>query len=130
MLGKLVSEGKWKVVGMTVPDNKTMEVSFQEFGKIYGLEYSGLATIISRARTDGTMYGRGEAMLTNKEGEPLIWNGVAVGQSKGATAISWRGCKIFETLSPKQEDLNKVAVVFEGDVDENGDGLHKQWEWK
>jgi hypothetical protein len=132
MLGDLVVEGKWKITSMRVLEDKAVEVSFQESGKIYGVEYSGLATVVTRARPDGTVYGGGQALLTTKEGESFSWNGIGLGQPKGGMAISYRGCKIFEASASSQKlaKINKVTVVFEADADENGDGWHKHWEWK
>jgi hypothetical protein len=71
-------------------------------------------------------------LLTTKEGESFSWTGIGLGQPKGGLAISYRGCKIFEASASSQKlaKINKVAVVFEGDADENGDGWHKHWEWK
>jgi hypothetical protein len=130
MLGELAIEGKWKIVGMRVLPDKRMEVTFQESGTIYGIEYSGVATVWTVGRPDGTVYGKGHALLTTNDGEQLSWKGIGVGQPKGGMAISYRGCKSFEASSQRLAKLNKIAVVFEAEADKNGDGWHKHWEWK
>lgn len=130
MLGELAVEGKWKIVGVRVLEDKRMEITFQESGKIYGIEYSGVATVKTIGRADGTVYGEGQALLATKDGEQFSWRGLGVGQPKGGMAISYRGCKSFEATSQRLAKINKIVLVFEADADENGDGWHKHWEWK
>jgi hypothetical protein len=69
MLGEILVEGQWKITGMCVLDDKRIEVSFTESGKIIGVEFSGVATVttIGGASPDGSIYGEGQAVLTTKD---------------------------------------------------------------
>ena len=44
--------------------------------------------------------------------------------------VSWRGALYVQTASPKLARLNSVALVYEYEVDENGNAHGKAWEWK
>jgi hypothetical protein len=112
-------------------EDKRVEVSFQESGKILGVEFSSIATVTTVAGPNGTVYGEGQAIMTTKDGENVSWKGMGVGKPKGqGLAISWRGAKALQTSSQKLVKLNSLMIVFEGDADENGVGWHKHWEWK
>jgi hypothetical protein len=45
-------------------------------------------------------------------------------------AVSYRGAIYYSTASPKLARLNRIAVVFEYEVDANGNTHTKSWEWK
>lgn len=127
MLGEILEEGEWKITGMRVLDDRRMEVSFTESGKIMGVEFSGVATVT----TNGGLDGEGQAILTTSEGELITWKGMGVGHPKGkGMAISWRGAKAYQTSSQKLGTLNSMPLAFEAEADENGVGWHKHWEWK
>lgn len=133
MLGEILVEGQWKIAGMCVLDDKRIEVSFTESGKIIGVEFSGVATVttVGGASPDGSIYGEGQAVLTTKDGETVAWKGMGVGKPKGkGMAISWRGAKAYQTSSQRLIILNRMPFVFEAEADENGVGWHKHWEWK
>src|SRR5215813_10255218 len=115
-----------------LPDSK-VEFTFQETGKMLGVEYSGIATVVSwpLPGNEGTVYGEGNAVMTTKDGDSVTWRGMGVGKPTGnGLAVKYRGAKSFQTASPKLARLNRAPLVFEGDADENGDGWHKHWEWK
>ena len=42
MLGEILVEEQWKITGMRVLDDKRIELSFTESGKIVGVEFSGV----------------------------------------------------------------------------------------
>ena len=47
MLGELIYEGKGKMLGVRVPDDKgAMETTFQEVGTIFGIECTTAMTIM------------------------------------------------------------------------------------
>ncbi len=64
---------------MRVLDEKTMDISFNESGKIFGVEFSGAATVTSIVRPDGSIYGEGQAILNTKDGEMVTWKGIIMG---------------------------------------------------
>ena len=131
MLGELVLEGQWKITGMRVLEDKRIELSFQEKGRILGIEFSSIATVITSSGPNGTVYGEGQAVLTTKDGEAVSWKGMGIGKRTGpGMAVSYRGAKAFQTSSQKLAKLNSMMIIFEAEADENGLGLHKHWEWK
>lgn len=124
-------EGQWKITGMRVLEDKRIEISFQESGKILGVEFSSVATVTTAAGHNGTVYGEGQAIITTKDGETVSWKGIGIGKPKRqGLAISYRGAKAFQTSSQKLAKLNSMMIIFEADADENGVGWHKHWEWK
>jgi hypothetical protein len=132
MLGEILYEGQWKITGMRVLEDKRIEVSFNEGGKILGIDFSGVATVTTGGGSpEGSIYGEGQAVLTNKDGDVVTWRGIGDGKPKGkGLAISWRGAKAYQTSSQKLVRLNSMPLVFEAEADENGVGWHKHWEWK
>ncbi len=56
MLREILVDGEWKITGMRVLGEKTMEVSFNESGKIFGVEFSGAATVTSIVRPLGICF--------------------------------------------------------------------------
>ncbi len=112
-----------------------VERTFEDSGKILGMETTGIGTFWSVARAGG-LYGegRGIAMIKDamiKDGEMASWTAQAVGKltGKGFASI-WRGSVFFQTQSQKLAHLNSIAVMFEFEVDEKGNTHHKLWEWK
>ena len=45
-------------------------------------------------------------------------------------ATSWRGPTYYQTTSQKLARLNEVVVIYEWEVDENGNIQGDFWEWK
>ncbi len=59
------------------------------------------------------------------------WIGQGVGTFTGRGSASiWRGPLFYQTSSQKLARLNSIVVVFEYEVDENGNTHDKLWEWK
>jgi hypothetical protein len=111
--------------------DQKIELSFQESGKILGVEFSSIATVTTAAGPNGTIYGEGQALLTTKDGESISWKRMGICKRTGpGMAVSYRGAKAFQTFSQKLAKLNTMMIVFEAEADENGLGLHKHWEWK
>jgi hypothetical protein len=134
MLGELIGEGSGKVIGQRVlpPDSQgtKMEVSFQQTGKILGVEISETGTYWSVMRQGGALYGEGQGIEMTKDGEVVTWTGNGLGRPNGRGGISYRGAIYYQTTSSKLARLNTVAAVFEFDVDEAGNAKAKVWEWK
>jgi len=134
MLGELISETHGKITGNRVlpSDGETakVEISFQESGKILGLEITDMGTYWCVARRVG-LYGEGQGAIMTKDGEMVSWKGQGAGRFTGhGQAVSFRGALYCQTSSTKLGRLNGIAVVYEHDVDENGNTHTKLWEWK
>lgn len=108
-----------------------MEVSFQARGTILGLAATDMGTYSSVARPDGTLFGDGQGITMTADGDVATWRDQGVGRFTGrGSAVSWRGAIYYQTAAPKLAHLTSVAVIFEYEVDENGNTHAQIWEWK
>ncbi len=132
MLGELVGEttGKRIVRRVLSSEPPRVEVSFEDSGKMLGIEVTGFGTYTAVVRPDGTIYGEGEGVTTTKDGEMLTWKGSGLGTFKEHGAISYRGILYYRTMSERLARLNSVAAIFEYEVDAQGNTHSKAWEWK
>jgi hypothetical protein len=132
MLGDVISEGTGKRVVRKVlsADPLTVEVSFEDSGKVLGLDYTGFGTYSSSVRPDGSIFGEGEGASMTQDGELVTWKGSALGRFKEKGAVSYRGILYYRTTSQKLARLNAVPGVFEFEVDSEGNSTAKTWEWK
>jgi len=130
MLGEMLGEASGKMSGQRVlPDGK-VEISFQQSGKILGVETTEIGTYTSEMRADDTLFGEGQGVDMTKDGETAMWKGPGVGKFTRPGAISYRGAIYYQTTSKKLARLNGIAIVFEYETDENGNTSGKFWEWK
>jgi hypothetical protein len=133
MLGELISESHGKRTARRVlsasPGFK-VEVSFEDSGKLLGIEAHTIATYWSEGRPDGSLYGEGQAVIITRDGGVVTWKGQGVGKLLADGSVSYRGAVYFSTASPRLARLNTVAGVFEFEVDADGNTNSKVWEWK
>jgi hypothetical protein len=132
MQGELLGEttGKRIVRRVLATEPPTVEVSFEDSGKMLGIDVTGFGTYSAVVRLDGTIYGEGQGVTTTKDGEMATWKGSGLGKFKEHGAISYRGILYYRTMSEKLARLNSVAAVFEYEVDAQGNTRTKAWEWK
>ena len=132
MLGEVIGEGRGKrIVRRTLSsDPLKVEVSFEDAGKVLGVDYTGFGTYCSEVRSDGTLYGEGEGAYLTRDGEIVSWRGSGLGRLREGGAVSYRGMLYFRTPSQKLARLNTVGGVFEYDVEADGTTYAKIWEWK
>ncbi|MFZ3166594.1 MAG: hypothetical protein WA130_03190 [Candidatus Methanoperedens sp.] len=136
MLGEMIGETQGKItVSRVLPFEgeelaPKVESSFQDSGKILGVEVTNIGTYWSTVRAGG-LYGEGQGIVMTKDGEMASWTGQGVGKFTGSGSASiWRGSLFYQTSSQKLARLNNIVVVFEYEVDENGNTHDKLWEWK
>jgi hypothetical protein len=108
----------------------TIEVSFEDAGKLMGSEGGNIGTYLSLPRPDGSIEGTGQGVFASADGALVSWKGVGIGHFKEGGAVSYRGCLIFTTASSAFTRLNSVAGVFEFEVDAAGKTRTSIWEWK
>ncbi len=132
MLGEVIGEtrGKRIVRRMLSSDPAKVEVTFEDSGKMLGVDVSGFGTYSSEVRTDGSIYGEGQGVYTSTDGEMLTWKGSGLGKFGEGGAVSYRGILYYRSPSQKLARLNTVAGVFEYEVDSKGEMHVKVWEWK
>jgi hypothetical protein len=133
MLGEQIGESRGKRTGRRALSADTgfkVEVSFEESGKMLGMDVNGFGAYTAAPRPDGTLYGEGQGVIMSRDGDMATWKGAGVGRFVGGGAVSYRGALYYNTASPKLARLNSVAVVFEYEVDAEGNTHTKSWEWK
>ena len=133
MLGELINESRGKRTGRRVLATDAgvkVEVSFEDSGKILGVEANNIGTYWAQTRPDGSLYGEGQGILITHDGETATWKGQGVGKLLGGGAVSYRGALYYSTGSSKLAHLNTIAAVFEFEVDAEGKTHTKLWEWK
>jgi hypothetical protein len=132
MLGEPLGETTGKRIARRVLSTEppTVEVSFEDSGKILGINATGFGTYTAVVRADGTIIGEGAGVTTTQDGEMVSWKGSGLGKFKEHGAISYRGILYYRTASEKLARLNSVAGIFEYEVDPQGNTHTKIWEWK
>jgi len=131
MFGEMIGELKGKVTGQRVVSSEgRIETSVQEMGKLLGVEVNQTVTFWVEARKNGLPYGEGLGNMMTKDGETATWSAQALFKPLGQGAISGIGSIFVQTSSAKLERLNSIVVLFEVDVDGNGNTHAKFWEWK
>ncbi len=107
-----------------------METSFEGTGKLLNVEVAETGTYWSVLRPDGSLYGEGQGIVMGKGGEAATWIGQGVGTIKQDGAVSYRGAVYYQTATTAWTRLNKVAAMFEYEVDGKGNTRSQLWEWK
>lgn len=132
MLSEQIYTGQGKRTARRVLDTQpfTVEVSFEDKGKLLGLEGANIGTYTSSPRSDGTLAGEGQGIFACADGEVITWKGIGTGRLKAGGAVSYRGALTFNATSQRLSRLNTIAGVFEFDVDEAGNTTTQIWEWK
>ena len=132
MLGEKIGEARGKITGTRVLETHPtvkVETSFEAKGTLVGLEANEIGTYWSVMDSNGVLYGEGNGIVMTPEG-PASWKGSGTARSKGGRAASFRGAIFYQTQVERLRSLNGIAVVFEFDVDDNGNTQAKIFEWK
>lgn len=132
MLGELFGESTGKRILRRVVSSEplTAEVSFEDNGKMLGVNTNGFGTYVAVVHADGMMFGEGQGVLITQDGEMVTWKGSGLGKFKEGGAVSYRGILYYHTTSTKLARLNQAPGVFEYEVDTEGKTHTKIWEWK
>jgi len=132
MLGELLGEttGKRVVRRVLSTEPPTVEVSFEDSGKMLGVATTGFGTYSAVVRADGTIVGEAAGITTTQDGEAVTWKGSGLGTFKEHGGVSYRGIIYYRTTSEKLARLNTVAGIFEYEIDPQGNTRSKVWEWK
>ena len=134
-LGELLLDEIGTITGVKVlpatAEGANYEVCLSSSGEMRGTKYSTNWTYAQIVRTDGSIYGAGDGVMTTECGEVFYikGSGSAPGPDKDGN-IPFRYINHFHTTSEKFSDLNGAAIVGEYDVSEDGSTLAKGWHWK
>jgi hypothetical protein len=134
MLGEKIGEMSGKINSqrvLSVADGGLkMESSFGATGLLLDAKVKETGTYWTVVRPDGTLYGEGQGVMILKDGKMATWTGHGVGVTKKDGGSSYRGTIYFQTMPPKWSRLNKVGVLFEYEIDGEGNTRSEYWEWK
>jgi len=130
MLGDLVYECKGKVVGMRVLENGHVEYTAMVGGMFMGEQFSSTATWESQFRPDGSGYGEIRGVFTTQSGARGSYKGNGNGHPLPDGSQVHLGALCYSNPPGKFAELNKIAVVYEGNVDKEGNFQSKGWAWK
>jgi hypothetical protein len=134
MLGDKIGAETGKVTSQRVLPNPgggpRMETSLQTTGTLLGVNETSRATYSAALRPDGTLYGEGQGLVMGQGGEMATWVGQGVGTIRKDGSVSYRGALYYQSSSPAWSRLNNVAVLFEYEVDMQGNTRSEVWEWK
>ncbi len=135
MLGEKIGEGKGRITSQRVVAVANgvpkLEVSFEEKGRLLGVEIHELGTYCSEPTGPGTVYGEGQGVVMGPDGETASWRGAGVGRIDKQGGASYRGSIFFTAPAQgKLARLNGIAVVFEYDADPSGNTVSRTWEWR
>jgi hypothetical protein len=132
MLGEQIGEatGRRIVRRVLSSDPMRLEVTFEDSGKMLGVDIMGFGTYSAEVRADGTVYGEGEGGMITTEGEMVSWKGSGLGLLQAGGAVSYRGILYFRTASAKLAQLNRAPGVFEYESAADGTTSTKIWAWK
>jgi len=107
-----------------------VEVSFEGNGKVLGVDVHEVGTYWSVSLPGGGLYGEGQGVVLSANGGAATWKGGGVGKFGEGGAVSYRGAIYYSSAAPGFARLNGAAVLFEFDVDAEGNTHSKLWEWK
>ena len=133
MLGEQIYEARGKRTGrkvLSVEGGFKVEVSFENAGKLLGVDVTEIGTYWSESRPDGSLYGEGHGVALAQDGTAATWKGAGVGKLAAGGAVSYRGAVYYVSAAPKFARLNTVAQLFEFEVAADGNTHTKGWEWK
>ena len=136
MLGEQIADMRGKVTNQRILPSDGVypksELTFEVNGAFLGVESTMMGTYQNEVRPDGSLHGECLAgLLMTQEGETTTWIGAGAGRFTGqGSAASFRGCVYYQTASQKLARLNGMAVVYEWEVDPDGNTHGILWEWK
>lgn len=133
MIGDLISEGHGKRTGrriLATQPQLLVEASFEEMTKLAGLEGINIGTYSATTKPGPSLSGVGEGVFSSFEGEMATWKGIGTGSFGPGGSVRYRGSLDFTTSSPKLASLNSTAVIFDFEIDAQGNTHSKLWALK
>jgi len=107
------------------------EVSAQTSGTLAGVEVTSMATYWAEMQANGTLYGE-----CPNAGVFMAQDGVATFRASGTGSFTadggttFKGVVYVQTTAPSLASLNGAALVYNWDVDAEGNATWELWEWK
>ncbi len=132
MVGAQIAEGRGKRTSRRVLATEPtlrVEASVEEMATMLGVQGLSIITYVSTVKQDGSLYGEGEGVFAAPTGEMVTWKGIGVGRFSLDGSIRYTGSLSLNTSSPKLSSLNGISVVFEWDIDAQGNTHSKLFEF-
>ena len=107
------------------------EVSAETSGTLAGVEVTSIATYWAEMQANGTLYGE-----CPNAGVFMAQDGVATFRASGTGSFTadggstFKGIVYVQTTAPSLSSLNGAALVYNWDVDAEGNATWELWEWK
>ncbi len=134
MLGEKFAEEKGKImVERVLPsatNTPTMESTFVASGVLLGLNVKNNGTFQATLRPDGSVFGEAQGIVQGQDGSMATWRGQGVGLVEPSGAVKYRGAIYYATSAARWSRLNKIAGVFECDLDAAGNLTSSVYEWR
>ena len=108
-----------------------MEVSFEIAGDFAGAGTTWLGTYWAAVRDDGSMYGEcpRQGVVMTDDGGVGSWTAAGVGWFGEAGSTHFRGAIYLLSSPEKLAHLNRTAIVYEWQVDGDGNATGTFWAW-
>lgn len=134
MLGEKLGEERGKITSQRVLPSEggapKVETSFQDNGKLLGVDIVARVTYHAVMRPDGTLYGEGQGVVMSTEGDSATYTGQGIGKFGPGGSVSFRGAIYYQSATGKLARLNSTVGVFEYEDEGNGNTHSQVWEWK
>ena len=120
----------------TLPANGTLrrfEVTVPSgSGTLAGVDiFKMMATYSAEMREDGTLYGEcPNAGLVIAADGVATFTATGIGTFTEDGGATFKGMVYFQTSAPSLASLNGAAVVYNWDVDAEGNAAWELWQWK
>ena len=107
------------------------ETSAQTIGTLAGVEVKSMATYWAEMQANGTIYGE-----CPNAGVFMAQDGVATFRASGTGSFTadggttFKGVVYVQTTARSLASLNGAALVYNWDVDAEGNATWELWEWK
>jgi len=108
----------------------SFETTSEGSGTLVGTEVKIMATYNSDMRADGTMYGEcpNAGVIMAQDGV-ATFKATGMGTFNAEGGVNFRGACYFQASAPSLSSLNGKCMVYEWDVDANGNATWELWEW-
>jgi hypothetical protein len=130
MLGEVVYEGRGQRIGMRVLKNGNWETSWFMQGMFLGEKFSATWTSEGEPRPDGTMGMEFWGFFNTETGAMGRYKGAGNVVLKLDGSMVARGSVEYSNPPGKYAKFNGISVVWEFEMDKDGNIHNKGWEWK
>jgi hypothetical protein len=119
-----------RVVELTATGPK-IEFAIAGSATIFGNEVSYMGTWTTTPRANGTVFGTGIGVINSPDGDVVPFRGAGIGTPTGrGLAAKYHGSMCCEPSEGKLSKLSAAPLLLEEDVDENGHGTLKVYEYR